>query len=369
MHPTDMITAAKDGLLLWFNQVLPSLLPFVVGANLLAGLGFIHFLGALTAPIMVPLFKIPGSGAYALLSGFTSGYPMGAKAVAYLRETGKIQQQEAQRLIAFSNNAGPLFIVGFIGTSLFGSTKSGYILLISHITAAIVMGLVLRFFSKTSEVSTINQKHMESSLKLAFKELLTFRQDHYKGFGQALGTSIKNAMESMVLIGGYIIVFCVLIKALEISGLFESLNKLTGIPWLTGFVAGILEVANGAKMISQGSLPNPTTLSATAALISFGGLSVHGQTAHFIRNIDIKIAPYLVAKCLQAVMAGAICLFITSYVTVPTAVIGSRAMEREFFNQVISASYDFAILIAVIMLIAFCISLLISSVIKFLRLW
>lgn len=361
MNPADMTAAAKEGLLLWFNQVLPSLLPFVVGANLLAGLGFIHFLGALAAPIMVPLFKVPGAGSYALLTGFTAGYPMGAKAVAHLRETEKIQQQEAQRLIAFSNNAGPLFIVGFIGTSLFGNTTSGYILLISHITAAMAMGLILRFFSKHPSEAVTSKKSTESCFILAFREFSSFRKDHYKGFGQALGTSIKNAMESMVLIGGYIIVFCVLIKALEISGMFESLSKFTDVPWITGFVSGFLEVANGARMISQGSPPNPAALSATAAVISFGGLSVHGQTAHFIRNTDIKMTPYLAAKCLQAVMAGAICLFITSYVTVPASAIGIRTLEREFLNQLASASYDFVILMLVIILIVSFISLLIKQ--------
>ena len=310
LNPTEMVSAGREGLLLWFNQVLPTLLPFVVGANLLAALGFIHFMGALAAPIMVPIFKVPGAGAYALLTGLTSGYPMGAKAVAHLRETRQVTQQEAQRLISFCNNAGPLFVVGFVGAGLLGSVRLGYILLASHIIAALVVGFVFRFiagetFNEETPRGGISSKRSNNKqLKQAFEKFNEFRQSSYAGFGRALGQSVSNAMESMVLVGGYIIVFCVVIKALEIGGLFSVLGRGSG------FAAGLLEVANGAKMLAQGNQPNPMTLAAISAIISFGGLSVHGQTAHFIRETDIKFGFYLAAKLFHALLSGIICLII-----------------------------------------------------------
>jgi len=360
LNPTEMISAAKDGLQLWFNQVLPTLLPFAVGANLLAGLGFIHFIGVLTAPVMMPLFKVPGAGAFALLTGFTSGYPMGAKAVAHLRETNQIRQDEAQRLIAFSNNAGPLFVVGFIGAGLFNSVKLGYVMLISHIIAALIIGLATRFFFLSKSPS---QATTSSGLSQAFKAYRKFQNSYYKGFGQALGTSIKNAMESMILIGGFIIVFCVVIKVLETAGLFFVLNFFYAnddYPWLTGLVAGLLEVANGAKMIAQGSPPNPASLAVTAALISFGGFSIHGQTAHFIRHTDIQFMPYLAAKCLQALIAGFICFFISSHFVIPTATPTLLATDINFFERLVTAGYDFALLVILMIAMAFCFSFVIS---------
>ena len=359
LNPTEMIAAAKDGLQLWFNQVLPTLLPFVAGANLLAGLGFIHFIGVLTAPVMIPLFKVPGAGAFALLTGLTSGYPMGAKAVAHLRETNQIRQSEAQRLIAFSNNAGPLFVVGFVGAGLFNSVKLGYVMLISHIAAALMIGLTARFFFSGDYSPAITK----SGLSQAFREYHDFINNHYKGFGQVLGTSVKNAMEAMMLIGGFIIVFCVVIKALEISGLFFVLNLFytrDSYPWLTGFAAGLLEVANGAKMISQGGPPNPASLAVTAALISFGGFSVHGQTAHFIRHTDIKFIPYLAAKCLHALIAGIICFLIASHFAVPAATSTILVTDVSFINRLASAGYDFALLVIFMGVMAFCFSFVIS---------
>ena len=358
LHPTDVIAAAQEGLLLWFNHALPSLLPFVVGANLLAGLGFIHFMGVLTAPIMVPLFKVPGVGAFALLTGFTSGYPMGAKAVANLRETGQIRQDEAQRLMAFSNNAGPLFVVGFVGTGLFGSPRLGYVLLISHIVSAIIVGIAARFL--LSQDTKYAHDIEERGLSSAFKRYRDFRRNYYKGFGQALGTSVKNSMESMLLIGGFIIFFCVVIKTLEIGGIFAILNLFyeRGNPLVSGFAAGLLEVANGASIISRGGNPNPATLAATAAIISFGGFSVHGQTAYFIRNTDIKFAPYLAFKGLQAIISGFICLLISYRFAI--LVSASPALERGFIRKMAEAGYEFAVLVGMMVTMAFCISFMIS---------
>ena len=290
-----MIAAAREGLMLWFNQVLPSLLPFVVGANLLAGLGFIHFLGVLAAPVMVSFFKVPGAGAFALLTGLSSGYPMGAKAVAYLRNTRQIRQQEAQRLIAFSNNAGPLFIIGFVGTGLFSSTRVGYVLFASHIASAVVVGLIFRIFGEKPKLTY-------GGLSRAFEEYQNFRRKEYEGFGTVFGASVKNAMEAMVLIGGFIIVFSVLIKTLEMGGFFKLFGNFTGL------FAGIIEVANGARILAQTGSPNSASVIIAAALISFGGLSVHSQTAHFLKDTDIKFAPYLLAKVLQAIISAFICL-------------------------------------------------------------
>jgi len=300
LNPVEMIMAAREGLLLWFNQVLPSLLPFVVGVNLLAGLGFIRFLGVLAAPLMIPLFNVPGAGAFAVLTGLSSGYPMGAKTVADLRKTRQIRHQEAQRLIAFSNNAGPLFIVGFVGTGLFGSTRIGYLLLASHIAAAFIIGVIYRFFGEKSSATG-------GGLSRAFKAFHNYRQNEYEGFGSVFGSSVKNAMEAMVLIGGFIIVFSVLIKTIETSGLFSIFGNFAGL------VAGIIEVANGTRILAQVGSDNPVAVILAAAVVSFGGLSVHSQTAHFLRGTDIKFAPYLFAKVLQAVISAGICLVLVMW--------------------------------------------------------
>ena len=60
---------------------------------------------------MRPLFNVPGEGAFPLIMGIISGYPVGAKIVTNFRKNGTVTKEEGERLITFTNNSGPLFII------------------------------------------------------------------------------------------------------------------------------------------------------------------------------------------------------------------------------------------------------------------
>ena len=115
IFPRESVAAARDGLNLWLNNVLPAVLPFTIGANLLIALGAAGFFGAFLEPLMRRVFGLPGAGAFALVIGIVSGYPIGAKVVCDMRLRGEISRDEAQRLISFVNNSGPLFVLGARG--------------------------------------------------------------------------------------------------------------------------------------------------------------------------------------------------------------------------------------------------------------
>ena len=108
------ISSAKNGLSLWANSVIPSLLPFFIATELLLSTDAIYKLGKSLDRIMRPVFNVPGEGSFALLMGIISGYPIGAKIVTDLRERVILTKTEAERLLAFTNNSGPLFILGTV---------------------------------------------------------------------------------------------------------------------------------------------------------------------------------------------------------------------------------------------------------------
>ena len=130
VFPEVAFQASLEGLILWFEIVLPTLLPFFIMADLLMGLGVVHFLGSLLDPIMRPLFRLPGVGGFALAMGLTAGYPMGAKITGELARNKLLTQVEAERLAGFANTAGPLFLVGAVGVGMFGRPDLGVTLLI-----------------------------------------------------------------------------------------------------------------------------------------------------------------------------------------------------------------------------------------------
>ena len=138
---------AKDAFMLWVNNVIPSLLPFFICIDLLKHTSFIKIIGKLLTPIMKPLFGVPGSGAFAIAMGITSGYPTGAKVSAELYSKNECNKTEAERLLAFTNTSGPLFIIGAVGIGLFQSHQIGLLLLLTHFLASLTVGLIFRKYS------------------------------------------------------------------------------------------------------------------------------------------------------------------------------------------------------------------------------
>ena len=106
--------AAKAGLKLWANNVVPSLFPFFIATNLLSHTNIINFISKKCNCIMSPLFNVPGESAYAFILGLISGYPVGAKIVTDLRNRNLCSKDEGERMLAFTNNSGPLFIIGTV---------------------------------------------------------------------------------------------------------------------------------------------------------------------------------------------------------------------------------------------------------------
>jgi len=248
--------------------------------NLLVSLGFAEFLGKFLAPLMHKIFNLPGKCSIALIAGLTSGYPVGAKTVHELRKISAISRSNAQHLLAFCNNAGPLFILGVVGIGFFDSKSVGYVLWAGHILAALIIGILL--------------KNKKDSLPLP--EVTTAPIIATKGLSKALGSSIKNAMESMAMIGGVIIFFNTVLAVLGEIGLP---NK--GI--FAGWLAGLIEMTGGLSKIAENGT-NIASLAVAAFVIAFGGFSIHMQTFLFTEGSSIKAMPYIFAKFLHGIIAA-----------------------------------------------------------------
>ena len=112
--PQTAICGASLGLMLWFQTVLPVLLPFLILTALLLKSNGFFLISRLVRPILRPLFGISDYGSFALLVGFLCGYPMGSKVTADLKREGKITVNEASYLLSFCNQTSPMFLISYI---------------------------------------------------------------------------------------------------------------------------------------------------------------------------------------------------------------------------------------------------------------
>lgn len=295
--PTICLQAAQDGLLLWFNKVLPSLLPFMIIINILVPLdGLRHFI-IWCAPLSKKLWHLPGESFFAFLLGLIAGYPMGAKIVKSLYESHQLSKKDAERTLCFCNNCGPLFIIGTMGTAMLSQTHLGYFLYLIHLLSAFIMSLlVTRNLSTTYTSSRIQQSAPTPK------------------FSSLLNSAVMNATDTIVCVGGYIILFSVLLAVIVRTPLMQSF--LTAIfpnhadrMLITGILSSILEISNGANALSQ--LPiSCYSLALMSAVAGFGGICVYFQALFVLGNIPIDTKPFFISKCLQGFISFALTLLL-----------------------------------------------------------
>src|SRR5690625_2252675 len=221
-YPEQALTSSIRGLDMWFNIVFPSLLPFFVVAELFIAFGIVHFFGTLLEPIMRPIFNVPGSGSFALIIGLASGYPVGAKITVRLRENNDLTQIEAERLISFTNAASPLFIFGVIAVGFFHNPHLGILIATAHYIGNIIVGIIMRYYRLSTDQRTKQSNNFikpKNIFKSAFFTMQKTRQKDGRPIGQLLGDAVLTSVETLVMIGGFIIIFSVLNELLFTVGI------------------------------------------------------------------------------------------------------------------------------------------------------
>ncbi|MGG3736440.1 sporulation integral membrane protein YlbJ [Aeribacillus pallidus] len=307
--PKEVVDASIRGLHMWWEIVFPSLLPFFIMSELLIGFGVVNFIGVLLEPFMRPIFRVPGAGGFVWAMGMASGFPSGAKLTARLRQKGQISKIEAERLVSFTNSSNPLFIFGAVAVGFFHNPSLGIILALSHYIGNVGVGLVMRFYGREKEVPSESRFHRSFSIQKAFHELHVTRIKETRPFGQILGDSVISSVNTLLLIGGFIILFSVVNQILYRLNITDTFAFLVG--WVfhglhfpstlsIPFISGLFEITLGSQLTSDVKnvdLMHQAML--TSFILAFSGFSVHAQVASILADTDIRFTPFFLARILH----------------------------------------------------------------------
>lgn len=319
------LLAAKEGFGLWINSIIPSLFPFLVAVELLKATNLSNKLGNYLSPIMKPLFNVSGAGAYVLIMGIISGYPIGAKIVTDFRKNNICSKEECERLLAFTNNSGPLFIIGSVGISMFLSKEIGILLFITHILSCITVGFIFRFWKKPNNNSNINNNNNNNKSIDTNNHINNYEKNSYdydkenklsiSNLGSILANSILSSVKTLILIGGFVILFCIIISIFKRIYIIDLISKIINpilnvfgikkIQFATGLSSGLFEITHGIKYIS--SIPYKyisANVILSSFLLGFGGLSVLLQVWSIISETDLSLKPYIIGKILQGILSA-----------------------------------------------------------------
>ena len=270
--PALSLEGARKGLLLWYNTVLPTLLPFMICMNLMVSFGAVNLLAAPFYPVLHGLLGLSRAGSFILLSGMLCGYPMGAKNCSDFLDSESLSLSEARCLYAVSSFPSPMFLAGYM-MHMVNSGAQPIPLPLWKMAAAVYLPALFLFFP-----AAVCYKLHRSP-----KSCPSPIQPN----GLSLDEALLSSMEVMVKIGGYIMLFSILavfIRHLPFPGtllpafFITAAEMTTGIEYVSLHFPGLLKIL----LIGFGG--------------TFGGLSGAFQVRSVTKNAGLSIRHYLFWK-------------------------------------------------------------------------
>ena len=272
---TEVVTdAAVKTLMLCATSVIPALFPFFVLTGFMVNCGAVTILGKIFAPISDKVFKTSGTGAVVFVIGILCGYPTGAKVISELYLLGKLSKDESERLLAFCNNSGPLFVIGAVGAGMLGNKSLGILIYCIHVLSAVVTGVFLSLFAKEEE-KIVSLSDASQPISVAFTK------------------SVESAVKSILNVCGYVLLFGCLVAVIS--------------PYIPGvFIKSLFEVTVGAKNITLSGPSGNDMLVLLSGAIGFGGLCVYFQIKGAVEKAKLSCICYLFGKTLQMTISMAL---------------------------------------------------------------
>jgi hypothetical protein len=205
--------------------------------------------------------------------GTLSGYPMGAIIVNDLVTSRKLSKNEGSYLLSFCNNPSPMFVIGFVATSLLGNPKLGLPLLLSIYSGNFITAMFLKKSYPIQPVPNYSYTNNRPNLSFSY-------------FDDCIAQTAKVLLK----VGGYIILFSiptVLLSKLPIHHIGYT------------FLISTLDLSNGVNLIAHTNCSNLLKYALLSALCAFGSLSVVGQTASVIKTSGLSVKHYFISKILN----------------------------------------------------------------------
>ncbi len=280
----------KKGLMLCASNVIPSLFLFTAVGLFISYSGVGQALGRIVSPLTRLLFGLEGDAASVFLLSTISGYPVGAKLLNTLYKDGKISHTKALKMLTFSVNAGPSFVVTAVGLCMLKSNDIGLRLLTAHLMATVIIAVCIRFVPDSffgSDIQTVSEK-----------------VPHTRSVADAFVTSVSDAGMTILNICAFVVFF---------SGVGEILS--TVIPTNYPEIIGFLEVTVGLTHCTVKQLPF------MGFLLGFGGVSVIFQVMFSAKTIKPEIGLIVASRIAHGSLSAMIITFINNIfpLTVETA--------------------------------------------------
>lgn len=295
-------------------SLVPSLMTFMTVAGFISNSACCDVLDRIFGRIVRLVFNLPENCTRVVLLGALGGYPCGARLIGDMLDKNEIDTATAQRMLRFCINASPAYVISAIGVGLFGSARIGFVIFLSHILTAWLIGALFRG-KKTPKTNTAKPQRLPLS--------------------ETFVKSVLDSTNSMISISGFAITFSTILALLDVTGItqaFITLTKpLTNNPDISRTVLyELFDVVTGTQASLQ-CPPMPALLLCSGA-VSFGGFSIIAQTAFCLSGHKLNFFEVFLFRLLHSVLTGAATYIIIniSDTTVTTAyLLGTNPQQTQ----------------------------------------
>lgn len=267
---TEVINGTSSGLLLWYQSLIPALLPFIIITNALSEIHTYDILAKHFQKISPNIYKHT-----AVILGNLCGYPIGAKILNDFVNEGHISPFEANELLSVSSQASPMFLLGYVYKLL----PEEYIPLPIFLSIIYLPVLALYIIIKLRDRKT-NVKLTQENLSVIKPSIKAYSTDI------SLSGTFMQAVRTIVIIGIYVIIFSILICIL-IPRCHNNVNSCA---------IAFLEITNGLRLISSINISTKIQSALIISLTSFGGLCTAFQIKSVLEYSEASIKKYLLDK-------------------------------------------------------------------------
>lgn len=304
-YPALSLEYASTGLNLWFTKMVPTLLPFMILSGIMIRMNLTESFVSLLHPLLHRIFGTSENGSYTIIMGFLCGFPMGARIVGELYESGKLSRSESAKLLYFCNNIGPIYFLSYVVPTL--AIRKPLVPLFIMYGIPLVYGFVILraplLYRKANSLfrhsSPAAQPHKNNSLHhydTPIGNKPKSSMDHRAmALLAAIDASVVSGLIGIAKLGGYMVFFN-LLNIIFVP--FRHANAA-----LLNVYRCILEITSGIDYSGQ-SLFYPILI-----LLPFGGFSCIAQTYSMIRQTDLSVRPYIFHKIIQTAIT-AVCYFV-----------------------------------------------------------
>lgn len=261
IYHNEVIIGVKNGLLLWYQSLIPALLPFIIITNALSET---HSYDIIALRLQDKINNI-----YILISIFLGnlcGYPIGAKIINDFTEGGYLTSSKSNSFLAVASQASPMFLLGFVYPMLPSDIIPVHIFFLFIYLPVLLLSLVLSLSQNDTLGSTYSHQEKDN------------REAAYN-----VSESFLHATYIMVIIGIYVIIFSILL-----SILIPHASTITSKCMLS-----MLEITTGIKLLSSLHISTKAYVCLILFLSSFGGLSTAFQIKAVVTYKNSSIKKYL----------------------------------------------------------------------------